>query len=307
MSRITRHRDAPYWVHSAPTIDPEDLPNDKKPPTQLPTAAELHDLAKNACHGRCNQAWRTRDWAAEAIVELEAAATEGRAVDRRTVLRGVPKPAEPVWCRECAGRIRIATTELVQLWADVEPRDDGQLAAGGHTERLGTRVAPPSPSPAWDYWQDVATWAITWAEAVSDWLANRDRAYLIEFGEPEDGHLGWKVYLDGPTATPASVPPALTSAVGYLTGHMSAVLSAPFAREYGDEVTGLVRRCRLAFGIDELVHHLPLPCLQCDKKLLRRKDGQDRIRCIGCGASWTQESYERLSVAFRHVQERRKA
>lgn len=205
----------------------------------------------------------------------------------------------------------MATTDLDELWFDVEPRDDGQLAATGRAERVGTRVAPPSPSPSWDYWEEVATWAITWAEAVSDWLANRDRAYLVEFdvdpADPDPGLLGWKVYLDAPTQTPAQIPQSLGSSVRYLVGHMSAVLSAPFAREYGEEVTGLVARCRLAFGVDDLVHHLPLPCLQCDKKALRRRDGQDRIKCVACGASWTQEDYDRLSVAFRHSQERRKA
>lgn len=311
MSRITRHRDAPYWVHSAPTIDRAELPNDKQPPTALPTVEQIREAAQHACPGRCNQAWRTRGLHLDAIIEIESAEQDQRLVDRRVVLRGIPKPAEPVWCRGCAERIKVATADLDELWMDVEPRDDGQLAVSGPVERVGTRVDAPSQSPAWDYWNDVATWAITWAEAVSDWLANRDRAYLVEFdddpGDPDPALLGWKVYLDPASHTPEQVNPYLGSAVRYLVGHMSAVLSAPFAREYGEEVTSLVVRCRMAFGVDELVHHLPLPCLQCDKKALRRRDGHDTIRCMACGASWSQDDYERLSVAFRHIQERRKA
>lgn len=311
MSRITRHRDAPYWIHSQAAVDPADLPNDKQPPTPLPTVAQLYEAAEHACPGRCNHAWRTRGWLGDAVMELDAGEAEGRAVDRRAVLRGLPKPAEPVWCRACADRIKAATVDLDELWVDVEPRDDGQLAASGRVERVGTRVDAPSQSPAFDYWDDVASWAVTWAETLSEWLANRDRAYVVEFdddpADPDPLLLGWKVYLDPATNTPDEVRPYLGSAVRYLVGHMSAVLSAPFAREYGDEVTGLARRCRVAFGVDDLVHHLPLPCLQCDRKALRRRNGQDRIRCIACGASWTQDDYDRLSVAFRHIQERRQA
>lgn len=47
-----------------------------------------------------------------------------------------------------------------------------------------------------------------------------------------------------------------------------------------------------------LVHRLPAPCPNCDLLDLVRHDGDDRVRCRSCGASWDEAAYERLVLVL---------
>lgn len=310
MSRITKHRDAPYWVHSAPDVGPVE------PTSTTVDEAALFAAAAAGCPGPCNRVWRDRKDRVDRFGPIRAAKLlldqgpeHPDGLDEKVLRRGLAVVGQPVWCRDCADTIRVATGRLPEIAASAGARRDGQLAPAPRAERHGTAVAPPSPSPGWDTVDDVITWAVTWAETVADYLANSGREYRIEFGRlDEDREIGWKVYTDHAVPQPVpTVDRTLTSCAAFLQHRMTAVLSAPFAKDYGLELTSLVRRSEKVAGVDDLVHHLPLPCLQCDRKALQRKDGKDLIVCKACKASWTQESYDRLSVAFRHSQERRKA
>lgn len=193
-------------------------------------------------------------------------------------------PGAPVWCRWCAGRITTALDRLPNLAGELALRgvaDGGRLAAAGEAGRA-TRAkvtGSPSGSPAWD----AADELIEWAWATEDRL----RAHLCH------SRAVRAVRLHGSGAVRVL---NLGGSVGYLREWVSALLSAPFADEVGQQVLGLVRRAERAAGLDRLVHHLPVPCPTCDVRALVREDGADQVDCGACGRVWTEDEYRRLVV-----------
>jgi hypothetical protein len=73
------------------------------------------------------------------------------------------------------------------------------------------------------------------------------------------------------------------------------------ALRFGREARDLHRRGEVAAGVDRLEHHLPMPCMGCDRKALFRKDGAEQVVCRACKQSWKWNDYERLGVAFREA------
>lgn len=270
-----------YWVHSDPTG---------------PSVgdAEVIDPDKSPCPGDCNRAHRSDQ-------KLGGA-------------RGVkPVPGAPVWCRPCQTTIRDALSTLPGLAADCAAMPDGRLAQTADLEgRFATRDGSPSGSPAWDAADEIVRWALSWEDALRSHLRHSTdngrirrlavrRTGRLEVAadgtvnrEPDDG----RVIAVGPILWDPDARRTLTAAVRYLDTWHTAWLSSPMAVDAGRETLSLARRAAAATGRDRVVHHLPLPCLRCDARALRREDGSETVFCRSCDARWTADDYDRLAYAF---------
>lgn len=266
---MTRWRDAPYWVHSDPGDNSRNnIPDGFTPPETVETAARrITAELEAACPGECNAKWRTQQRYAAA--ELHRAHTAGRDPDPDRLTGPLTAhDRAPVWCRACADEIIGLTARLPDVAADVGARRDGHLAPPPPSERRAAAVAPPSPSPAWDQVDVIATFAADWSEQLAQHLEI--------------------------TARPGRSTTVLTRHVAFLIGHKSALLAAPFAETYGQQVRALVHRSERLGGVDPLVHRLKDPCFVCGRKDLKRPDGAGKVTCGHCGRSWKWELFDFL-------------
>lgn len=199
----------------------------------------------------------------------------------------LPKPGVPYWCEGCRWRIGDQVAALPGLAHDIAARRDGRTAPTSRTERRGVNRDPASPSPAYDGFDEVVQWACAWEDVFRRLLHQSPPA-----------RASWD----------ADRGRALGDACRHLHTHLRPVLSADpwasidFGRELGDLVGRLVRGA----GVDHLVHHLPLPCLnpRCDRLALVRHDGSETVECRACGTRWTWDDYDRLAGAYAHIQQK---
>lgn len=249
---------------------------------------ESIDRAASACPGQCNFAWRqAKKRAAEAI------AKGGR--PRPHDLQ--PVPGAPVWCRNCQTTIVDAVSTLPGLAADLAAMPGGQLLAAETQGRFATRAGSPSGSPAWDAADEIVRWACDREAELRDHLGHRHPPQ-----PPVRVHLVDAAGLDPDLVGPVLHDPArrrrLVDAVAYLRTWSTAWLSTDYAVQDGRQALQLARRGQHTTGQDRLVHHLPLPCLRCDAKALRREDGSETCYCKNCDARWTEGDYQRLAHAY---------
>lgn len=193
-----------------------------------------------------------------------------------------PAPGRPYWCPNCQHRIAERIAALPGLAHEVAARRDGRLAPTGRTERAGAQVDPASPSPAFDGFDDVVQWACAWEEIFRK---------LLGAQTPQEPSWG------------ARRGAALSDATRWLHANVGPVLAcdAWASVDFGHELAELVGRLVRGAGVDRLVHHLPLPCLRCDRLALVRHDGSETVECRACGRRWSWDDYDRLAGAYAHV------
>lgn len=277
MAKITQHRDAPYWTHSQPD-DQEEVTPETIEASIARIAAELED----ACPGQiqrdgdgCNQRWRTAQRRAVAELDRAIHAPAPECVPALHLVRPRPYNAgAPVWCRACTAEILSGVGRLPELAAAAGARRDGQLAPPPQSERHAAAVAPPSPSPAWDQVDQIVSWTALQADRLARHLHEPDPALYRRTGFPA---------------------PTLTRTVAYLLHRKTALMAAPFARDFGRELLDLVARSEKVASVDELVHHLPDACFACGRKKLERRDGHDRVVCRACHRSWPESMFAYLA------------
>lgn len=275
MSR-SRHRDAPYWVHSDPEAPVE--PVAVQAPESLPERfARLQREADAACPGQCNHRWRKAQ--ARILADLERAAAG--AFGDPGILSIFPQAGDltfaaraPIWCRACADEILTGLGRLPDLAAACGWRRDGQLMPPPPSEGHAVAVAPPSQSPGFDQAEAIASFVAEWSDRLSRHLALPDPATYRQ-----DGTRGY----------------TLSTHVAWLAGHKTALLSAPFAQEFGKALLSLVYRSEMVGGVDALVHKIREPCFVCHRSTLRRRDGSDRVVCEGCGRDWPSHLFDYLA------------
>lgn len=231
------------------------------------------EATKDACSGTCNRDFRFTN--AKALSELRLAyiTREERVpyiADERTVTRALATVVhrQVSWCQDCDDEIRSAVGGLPALASKCRRigGESGRLAPTPPSEVHVMAIAAPSPSPAFDMCDLIWRWPSKWGQMLGSHL---------------DQPIGPDVSFD------------------WLIGHWSALMAAPFAVEFGKDALALYRRAELAAGADSLVHHLPAPCMHCDRKALTRTDGKERVTCGYCHRWWKWEDYERLAVAYR--------
>lgn len=194
----------------------------------------------------------------------------------------LPVPGDPFWCEGCRGRLGELVAALPGLAHDVAARRDGMLAPSGRAERAGASPDPASLSPGFDGFDEVVQWACAWEDVFRRLL-----------GDSTPQEPSWT----------ARRGRALSGACRWLYARRDAVLgcdsyaSVDFGRELGE----LTRRVERGAGVDRLVHHLPLPCLRCDRLALVRRDGSETVQCRACQGRWAWDDYDRLAGAYAHV------
>jgi len=220
----------------------------------------------DACPGDCNRAW----------VAAERAAwdeSHNRRPRAELLNHGVPMvEAAPVWCRDCQQHITATIAGFPDLCATLTPgllNTGRDVNTGPHT----AAIVPPTNSPAWDQADEIIRWAVNTEDAL--------RARIGDLGR---GPRPWR---------------DLSSAVSYLTLHATPLLSCPDAVSIGFDVLRMSRRLTQVTGQDRLVHRLPGECLVCDRRgTLQREDGDDMVKCRGCGACWDFERFKFLAKAY---------
>lgn len=180
-------------------------------------------------------------------------------------------PGQPVWCPACRDRITADLDGLHPLAVALTP---GALNTPRNVDtnesKALKRTNHPSLSPAWDTLDALIRWAVH--------LEDTTRARL--------GHT--------PNTTTRRL---LWPALRYLSGNATAVLSDPDTAETtGRQIMGHHRSLTRVTGTDRPSARIPGECPHCARRgVLRRRDGDDLIRCGSCGATWDWDYYHHLT------------
>lgn len=193
-----------------------------------------------------------------------------------------PINGDPVWCSHHVIDLRNQLGDLVDLYAALHVE-----ATEGTAKPLSGRVsgskAEPSPAPRIDDADELVRWLCDWEDTIRQAL-----------GHPAARH------------ETTGRQPALTEATRYLTRHLTAALAltgTPPDDEHlgqllGEELITEHRKLLKKTRRDDLIHHLKAPCPNCDMRSLRRRDGEDHIRCTHCQTLWTETEYQRLVLVL---------
>jgi hypothetical protein len=191
--------------------------------------------------------------------------------------RGEPVSGEPVWCPPCAARIRHNLAELDDLAALLNATADGQREQPGTPIRAASHA--PSPSQAADTLDELTSILTGWENTYRDlrqWPSPPRRGYL------------------------ASVT---TATVAWLGAHLSGILEAPFAADFGLEIRQWHKQLADTTKAGTGVHRKPVPCPRCGLRLLVYADGTDYVHCAGCNRHMTLDEYhEELAAAARDLE-----
>lgn len=60
----------------------------------------------------------------------------------------------------------------------------------------------------------------------------------------------------------------------------------------------LHRSASATLGVTRCRDRMPLPCPMCEEPRLGRDHGEETINCSGCGATWTETDYRRMTTIF---------
>lgn len=192
-----------------------------------------------------------------------------------TVHDSWPIAGDPIWCTHHVIDLRNQLGELPELYAALHTE-----ATEGTAKPLSGRVsgskAEPSPAPRIDDADELVRWLCDWEDTIRQAL-----------GDPAAAHVS------------TARQPALTEATRYLHTHLTRALALTGTDEHlgqllGEELTTEHRKLLRKTNRDTLIHHLKPPCPNCDMRTLRRRDGEDHIRCTHCQTLWTETEYQRL-------------
>jgi hypothetical protein len=267
-----------------------------EPPTDTPSIPVENRATGDvtACPGPCNRAFRAAEQAA--IDEAAAAKAEQRLTDRSITNHDTPfHPGKPTWCVDqhafnhlgqalpklahhgCHETILDRLAALPDLATCLAPGQlntprnadiDKTSSKGGGAKAISHA---PSPSPGWD----TADELIRWVVSLEDWL----RGVLAE---------------DANAATHRT----LSGSVAYLTAHGTALLASSDAERVGHDVLTQHRRLEHLVGQDRLTHRITEPCPLCNRKGLRRNDGDELVKCRSCKAVWAWDQLEFLARTY---------
>jgi len=122
-----------------------------------------------------------------------------------------PWPGDPVWCRDCAGRIGLRLAELDDLAGLLAATADG-LRGEGDRERVSGSAVPPSPSRAGDdleeMWGMLSGWETIYRD-LNGWLS-----------PPPRGELARRE----------------TACIDWLRRHLKSILVSDIAADFGLEI-----------------------------------------------------------------------
>jgi ribosomal protein L37AE/L43A len=170
------------------------------------------------------------------------------------------------FCDSCEGAVRLALHKLPRL-------HNALLLLLPTAQQNGEQVSgtrnPPLPAGA-----DAALTAVVIRDLLISW---------------EDTLRDMRVWTRW-TAQERTVH----TAARWLTRRASYLLESDAAADFGNELLTEQYRALRVLSADQLVHHLPVPCSQCDQRTLIRRDGEGFVRCAACHTTWSEEAYEWL-------------
>lgn len=177
-----------------------------------------------------------------------------------------PTYGQPIWCPECRDTIESRLRELPRL-ARTLATIHGKLP----TLQAETGTQTPtdihaSPSPAYDLHDEFWSW--------------------VERNTQD-------------TATRLNHTPKPT--IGYLAGHLTHILTIdPDGIDFGHATLNWHRRLTTATGDQDrdLIHRIPGQCPHCNHRgTMRRKNGEDLVKCRHCAACWDYDHWQLLVKA----------
>lgn len=172
-----------------------------------------------------------------------------------------PVAGQPLWCADCRDTIENMLRDLYRNAAKV-PRSGRLYTPKAET---GIKLGPDihaSLSPAHDFHDELTRWVTIYARATANQLGQSPKR------------------------------PGL----GYLITNLSFILSRdPAGIAFGMAVFNWHRRIINAAGGPRLIHKIPGNCPQCDKAGgIRRRDGEDLVKCRWCSACWDIDHWRHL-------------
>lgn len=226
------------------------------------------------CPGHCNKRWREASGAYRAAMAVWQKAMAARSP-------GDPEPGHPdepdvrpvygapVWCPKCTYQIRHDLADLEDVAALVLRYADGHRGSTDAGSRVSGSKEAPSPSPALDAIDELASVLRGWESA----LRGRDT-----FGRR--GLLATEV----------------TTSVAWHLLHFDAMMASPdLAPDFGAEILQwnyqLRQRSRTGTGRTPK----PMPCSRCHHRSLSQEDGAQYVECsrkAECGRLMTLSEYE---------------
>jgi hypothetical protein len=224
--------------------------------------------ATAACPGPENRRWRDT-WAAyrQAIAAYDPLDPD----QPRPAPPDIdPWPGDPVWCAECASKIRLRLAELDDLAARLAAEADGHRPSAD-TERIGSQAAPASPSRAADDLDEMHAMLSGWEtiyRELKGWLS-----------APPRGELASRE----------------TACIDWLRRHLGGILASDIAADFGAEILQWhTEFCASAkAGVRTL--RKPLRCPSCRMFTLFWTEGEQHVICgnpEGCGRVLSLAEYE---------------
>lgn len=184
-------------------------------------------------------------------------------------------PGAPTWCPACASLIAERLAALPGLVGALEGEAEAGGGAGFGEDRVSGTSGHPSPSSAVDDIDEITRLLEYWEDTRRE-----DAGQLARPARPYARRAA--------------------AAVAYLAQHLDGLLGAPYAEEFGRDVTRMHARARRATATDPVRTRKPVPCPSCDLRSLVHADGDAYIGCRSCGRLLTFGEYDtwtRLAAA----------
>ena len=226
-------------------------------------------MTEQPCAGPCNRSWReAQDAYRKALAEYDPLDPQQ---SRPEPPSAQPWPGEPVWCREDAAKVSLKLAQLDTLAAMLAATADGHRGQGDSERVSRSSAHAPSPSPAADDLDELASMLAGWEDAYRS-------------------IKGW------PSAPPrGDLASAETERVAWLSRHLRGILADPdIGPDFGNEVLAWHRgmSSKAKAGVRTL--RKPMRCPRCRLLSLTWTEGSDRVECGDdtCGLSLTRAQYE---------------
>ena len=228
-------------------------------------------MPSEICRGPCNARYRRAQADYTAALSDWHTARAARHPDDPEPARPDPvtlRPWDgaPVWCPRCQAQIRRELAELDDLASIITATADGHRTAADSDTRVTRSPAPPSPSPAADDIDELASMLRGWESAARG-----------EDPKPRRGYLATEI----------------TTTVSWLVTHYDPMITNPdYAADFGTEIRAWHKRLarRAKAGTGKTPRHLPCP--RCQHRALCQDQGADYIECLNCGRLMSMDEYD---------------
>lgn len=236
------------------------------------------------CEGPCNSRWRK----AQEDYKRALAAYDNAMADR---LEDQPEPERPEapeirpwlgdpWCSRCQARIRSELAELDDVASIVTMFADGHRASTDAGTRVSGSRSAPSPSPAGDAIDEMASMLRGWESAL----------------------LG-----TDPPARRGFLATEITTSVAWLMAHFGQLITHPdLGADFGEEISRWHRELKNRSKSGTGRRRKPMPCSRCHHLSLYQEDGAQYIECARkaeCGRLMSLSEYEAEEEDWRKASE----